>query len=123
MEHRPGRGGAQGLDRLPPHFRENPQRIHVGMLALARSHPDGREALEQLAAVEAFLTGVLQIPHLEVFVEVHEFLAAVMRKNRVRMRRALTGRNRFPTRRLNAETDLPGRARSSVATFCETLRK
>src|SRR5713101_5439915 len=108
MEHRPGRGWPELLDRLPPYFCEDPQRIHVGMLALARSHADSREALEQLTAVEAFLTGVLQIPQLEVFIEVDELLAAGMRENRVWMRRTLAGSNRFATRNFSAEADLPG---------------
>src|ERR1700730_18132769 len=123
MEHRPCRGRPQALDRFPPHLRENPQRIHVGMLPLARSHADGGEALEQLAAVETFLTGVLQVIHLEVLIEVDEFFAAGMRENRIRMCRALGMRYRYPARDLPAEAYMAGRTCSGITTVRDALRE
>src|SRR5882757_6959000 len=115
MEHRPCRGRSKTLDGLAPHARKDPQRVHVGVLALARPHADGREAFEQLAAVEAFLAGVLQVPQLEVFVEVHEFLAERVTKHRIGMCRTLPGWNRCATCHPGAKADPPSRTGACIA--------
>src|ERR1700730_2243673 len=103
MKHRSGSRRAQRLERLAANPAEDAQRFHVGMLSLARTHPDRGEALEQLAAVESLLAGVFQILHREVFIEVDELSAAWMAEDRIRMRRALVGRAPRALRRLGAE--------------------
>jgi len=64
----------QAAGRLPGQARQHPQAVHVRVLALARAHPEGRVALQQLDAVEALLRGVFQILQLQVLVEVTKFL-------------------------------------------------
>src|SRR5579871_2712530 len=92
MKHRPRSGRPEPFERLSPDTGENPQRIHVGMLSLARSHANRGEALQKLAVVEPFLTGVLQIPQLEIFVKVDKFLAVRMGKDGIRVCRAFASR-------------------------------
>ena len=68
--------------------------------------PIGGETLQQLAAVESFLAGVHQVLHLDVFIEVDEFLAVGMRENRISVCRALEQRKLHLARGLRR----PGRA-------------
>ena len=106
MKERTRRGRADLLRLLPREPREDAQRVHVRMLALARPHADGRETLEQLDVVEAFLHGVREVLELQVFIEVDEILALRMRHDRPRMRwrfrlrrrRDRSGAARFGTR-------------------------
>jgi len=71
VNRRPSVAAVQEGDKA----RQDAQRIHVRMLALAGAHADGREALEQLDVVEAFLHRILEILELQVFVELDEILA------------------------------------------------
>src|SRR4029077_14451399 len=120
MKHRSGSRRAQRLERLAANPAGDAQRVHVRMLSLARTHPDRGEALEQLAAVESFLAGVLQILHREVFIEVYELSAACMAEDGIGMRRAFErcgpgsarrlGPNPKPARRLGARRAPVGKA-------------
>jgi hypothetical protein len=78
VEEWPRGGGADLLRRLAGQAGEDAQRRHVRMLALARAHADGREALQQLDVVVALLHGVFEVLQLQVFVEIDEILAIRM---------------------------------------------
>ena len=53
------------------------------MLALARPHPQGSEAIDEREAIEPFLDGVLYVLELHILVEVHERHALRMVVDRV----------------------------------------
>ena len=57
----------------------DPRRCQRRMPPLARSHPDGREPLDQLQLAITFLDRVLQILDLQVLVEIHEIAALRVR--------------------------------------------
>src|SRR6266480_137208 len=103
MEHRSRRRRAQRIKRRAANPAEDAQGIHVGMLSLARTHADGGKALQQLAAVESLLAGVLQILNREVLIEVDELSAAWMAEDRKGVRRALERRGPRALRRLGAK--------------------
>ena len=97
--------GAVGR-RLVPHVIEATlpnYYLHVRQLPLARTHADGGKALQQLAAVESLLAGVLQILNREVLIEVDELSAAWMAEDRKGVRRALERRGPRALRRLGAK--------------------
>src|SRR5262245_34937504 len=105
MKHRPRGCCAERFERFAADPAENAQRVPVGMLPLARPHADRGEALQQLAAVEALLTGIHEILYGEIFVEVDEFPATRMREDRMRVIRALDERLSHTRGRLAAEAE------------------
>ena len=77
--------------------------------------------VEKLAAVKPFLTGVREILHLQVFIEVDELPATWMGEDRVRVRRALERRGPATARRLGAESKPARRLLAGVMPIRDSL--
>ena len=86
---RAGRGNGVAVE-----FGQDPHRVHVGQLALARPHPHGAVALEQFDAVVAFLMRIDEIRQVQILVEIHEVLLARMGENRIAVAESFSPRRR-----------------------------